>query len=225
MPNYVNYRLEIKAPSEERLEEILNSIQSVNKEDGTITPIDFNSIDPMPEELSMEFSLGEEMVARYLVRDLLDPVPNLWATKEWNSLTEEEQKECTPNARRMIENILKYGYPNWYAWRCDRWGTKWNVLESSREKRNVILFQTAWSLPDNLLKTLSSKFGDTTFKVTYADESIGCNCGIAEYKNGEGTYHEPTIGSIEAFELAFSLWPNRREDYVLTENGYEGKEE
>lgn len=225
MPNYVNHRLEIKAPSEERLEEILNSIQSVSKEDGTVQPIDFNSIDPMPEELSMEFSLGEEMVARYLVRDLLDPVPKRWATEGWNSLTEEQQEKCTPNARKMIENILKYGYPNWYDWACDRWGTKWNVLEASREEKNIILFQTAWSLPDKILKTLSRKFEDTIFKVAYADENIGRNCGVAEYKNGEGNYYEPIIGSVEACELAFSLWPDRREDYILTENGYEDKEE
>ena len=223
MPNYVNHRMEINAPSKDRLKEILNSIQSVDDE-GTVWPIDFNSIEPRPEGLEFDFSLAEEMAASYLVRDLLYPAAKRWATDEWDSLTEEQQKKCTPGARKMIENILKYGYPNAIEWACGRWGTKWNALEASREGTNVILFQTAWCLPDKVLKTLSEKFEDTTFKVTYADENIGCNCGIAEYKNGEASFFEPIACSIEAYELAFSLWPHRRDDYVLTENGYEDKE-
>ena len=225
MPNYVKNRMEIIAPSKERLEEILIGIQSVNEENGEILPIDFNCIDPMPEELQTNFSLGEEMVARYLVRDLLHPISKWWSIEEWNEITDEQKERCMPGARRMIENILKYGYPYWHDWAIGHWGTKWNAAGASREDVNVISFQTAWSFPDKVLRTLSEKFADTTFKVSFADEDIGCNCGIAEIKNGEVSICRPAACSVEAYELAFSLWPNRREDYVLTEDGYEAKEE
>lgn len=225
MANYVKNRLGIYAPSKERLKEILDSIKSKELEDGTIHPLDFNSIDPTPKDLHENFSLTEEKAARYLVRDILEPVPKKWAIEDWNSMTEEQREISLPGARRMIENVLTHGHATWFDWAIAHWGTKWNAISPEMEEDNVICFQTAWSEPKELLKTLSKKFPDTSFKNTYADENCGYNCGVVRYMNGKEYRHKPEKGSVSAYELSFSLWPEKEKLFTLTEDGYEPIEE
>lgn len=226
MPNYVNNRLEIHAPNKERLKEILDSIKSVDEEAGMAFPMDFNSIDPMPSGcLDIDFIMAEFTAARYLIKDILYPVSERWAKEEWDSLTEDQKERSLQGARKMIENILKYGHPTYCDWARAHWGTKWNALEPKLEGANVVCFQTAWSDPNEVLKTLSRKFPDTSFKNTYADENCGYNCGVVRYMNGKEYRHEPDKGSIPAYELSFTLWPDREELFVLTGNGYEPIEE
>ena len=225
MPNYVNNRLEIHAPSKERLEEILASIKSKRNEEGTGSVLDFNSIDPMPEDLDEDFFLVDKIAARWIIKDIMHPAPERWAETDWDTLTDQLKEAALSGGRRMIENILKHGHPTYCDWARAHWGTKWNAMEADMDEDNVICFQTAWSDPCEVLKTLSKRFPDTTFKNTYADENCGENCGVTVYVNGEASFDEPVMDSVEAYELSFSLWPDRRELFVLTENGYEMKED
>jgi hypothetical protein len=79
--------------------------------------------------------------------------------------------------------------PDWYTWRCDRWGTKWDanfelpsvamggpdaeVSDSSGLIDTVETlefgFLTAWSPPEQFVATASSLFPELRFKLRYAE--------------------------------------------------------
>lgn len=89
-----------------------------------------------------------------------------------------------------VRNKLHYGYYTWYGWACQYWGTKWNAMETGiQEDEESGLFcwkfETAWSAPFNVIRVLSVIFPEVSFELQYADEDIGCNCGIITYRDGE----------------------------------------
>jgi hypothetical protein len=85
------------------------------------------------------------------------------------------------------ETLIKsYGYDNWYSWRCDNWGTKWNAYEVYWEDEihpvgstyiTGVQFDTAWSTPAPIIEALAKAYPDVTIRVCYADEDIGSNFG------------------------------------------------
>ena len=55
------------------------------------------------------------------------------------------------------ELIEKYGHDNWYSWSIDKWGTKWNTVESEVSQTENVLkysFNTAWDAPRQIVETL-----------------------------------------------------------------------
>ena len=76
---------------------------------------------------------------------------------------------------------------NWYNWRLENWGTKWNAYHFVDEPSDhgFIQFDTAWSTPKPIIKKLSELYPTLTFYVEYADEDLGSNCGTYQYKNGK----------------------------------------
>ena len=55
------------------------------------------------------------------------------------------------------ELIEKYGHDNWYSWSIDKWGTKWNAVESKISQTENVLtysFNTAWDAPRQIVETL-----------------------------------------------------------------------
>ena len=57
---------------------------------------------------------------------------------------------------------------NWYSWRCDNWGTKWNAYEAYIEDEShdhiIYKFDTAWAPPlpviEKLREVLEEKYGE-----------------------------------------------------------------
>lgn len=53
--------------------------------------------------------------------------------------------------RKQAANVEKYGYPTWYEWSIDNWGTKWDpdVYCVTRKDANnaSFAFDSAWSPP------------------------------------------------------------------------------
>ena len=53
--------------------------------------------------------------------------------------------------QKKAANIEKYGYPTWYEWSIDNWGTKWDpdIYAVTREDANnaSFAFDSAWSPP------------------------------------------------------------------------------
>lgn len=82
-----------------------------------------------------------------------------------------------------------YHVMNWYNWNIRHWGTKWNSYDLSDWKKQRISFSTAWAMPDPVFSVLSFKYPHCKIEVSYADEDIGCNCGIAIYKAGLRVNH------------------------------------
>lgn len=122
--------------------------------------IDFNKIVPMPEGIvkSVAYSTIENI------------------TKEQT----EEEREAEKAAYKLLqeENTKTYGYPDWYEWSVNNWGTKWNaynhwqfedVEDVVLEEIDQIGFQTAWSPPLPVIKELSRLTGES-LRLTYYDE-------------------------------------------------------
>jgi hypothetical protein len=49
---------------------------------------------------------------------------------------------------------------------------------------DILVFETAWSVPEPVLVKLSEMFPEVVLRVVYADEDIGSNSGEFELRNG-----------------------------------------
>ena len=56
-----------------------------------------------------------------------------------------------PMPKELEETKSLSDEPNWYNWRCDNWGTKWDACVSYINHNDIdffsITFDTAWSPP------------------------------------------------------------------------------
>ena len=84
-----------------------------------------------------------------------------------------------------------YGNNNWYDWRCENWGTKWNSCDANCDWSPDCLeydFETAWSPCEPVIKALATLFPDAQFKYRYSEQG-DCFFGDQEYENGRMTYN------------------------------------
>lgn len=120
--------------------------------------------------------------------------------------------------REMCE---KEGRPNWYDWNTENWGTKWSAYSCKKEAWNIFTFESAWSGVPRIMNKLAAEFPDVKFIYEYSDENTGYNCGYCEYENGTGEFIKLKGGSVEAYDLAFKLRPENKENYKLVDGRYE----
>ena len=101
---------------------------------------------------------------------------------------EELENVSAPNKENPQEMIKKYGYADWYDFRCARWGTKWNAsdvdltLESPTSLS--ISFNTAWSPPIPVIEAIAEKYPFASISLEYYEEGMGF-AGLVEYERGE----------------------------------------
>lgn len=130
------------------------------------------------EEIKHYYHLGhfkniEETAKKY--------IPEAVA-KELNIKTLEELGDV------YISNLKQYGSTTWYDWCIENWGTKWGVSRFSCNE-NTMIFETAWSIPENIFDKLALEFPEDTIEVSYADEDYSSeNNGILTYHNGSCEY-------------------------------------
>jgi len=161
MPNHIVNVLTINT-NPDRLKEIRELM--ADEED----LISFDRILPMPESLDLTDG-SEAHVARY---------PEDFAGyKDRSHFNMAVYNQC-------LENIRLHGHPTWYGWSTEHWGTKWNAYQIVERAPNVIEFQTAWSTPLPVFKTLASRFPDVEFVVEFADEDFGSNQGTLLFRDG-----------------------------------------
>lgn len=179
MPNWVTNIITIQTDNIKTIQEIRDFVHGKEKtiEEGkTIQEdnlFDFDKIIPMPKEYKEEAAIGMKLF------HMQEKDPQL------------EQKR----AEFRVELQEKYGFASWYEWSINHWGTKWNS-EGASEFENGFELRTAWGCPTPIFLALSKKFPEISFKIEYADEDIGYNCGsfvvkddkiIADYSPVEGT--------------------------------------
>ena len=123
------------------------------------------------------------------------------------------------------ERCASEGIPTWYDWNRENWGTKWNSYSLKKINENVFTFDTAWNSVPKIITRMSKDFPDVRIVYTYADEDTGYNCGKLIFQDGEIVSYKPTGGSKEAYELAFELRPECKDDYILVDGDYKYKEE
>ena len=189
MPNHVTNILQIEAGNEEI---ILGMIKG--KDDF----IDFNTIEPMPEELRRTTSPQRIISAEEFAKQTADTFGK--------GITQE-----------MSDDLYKrFGANNWYDWSIKNWGTKWNAYDTAVTDDGDIQFSTAWSTPIALIEKLSKLYPEAIFRVKFADEDLGYNCGEYAYQNGE---------MIEAYELEFGSKEAIKFAHEVTGWTYEEEEE
>lgn len=211
MPNHVQNYLYITAPTAQRLQEVFTFIK------GEEEFIDFNAIIKTPKEIEniehcIETTLAEEIVKKEKGKKIGE-----YFNEKINNLTAEQQEQIQP----YIDNVRKYGHADWYHWRLENWGTKWNAYEQRRlslenpqsdDTIDTLMFQTAWTTPHPVIEHLSKLFPDCSFDVEYADEDLGCeNCGTYHYNGGLLEYEAPD----DCFRFACEIWgydPDREND-------------
>jgi hypothetical protein len=90
-------------------------------------------------------------------------------------------------------NIKKYGFPDWYMWNIANWGTKWDArfvdFEDHNPNETYVMFETAWSPPENFFGWFVSQYPDTYFRNEYSEEGMAYE-GYIENSQAEGLVQE-----------------------------------
>ena len=201
MPNHVTNILEAK--------DIM--LLPIYKTDGNgDKELDFNMIIPMPEELNITSGCERDLVSCYLTKaqDVgimkavkkyydedtmarLFPAPHILTQEEIDDIvskytaTGKTFDDLANDGKVYVDNIIKYGYPDWYSWRCANWGTKWDSYDMQETDTDTIEYLTAWSPAEPIVKKLSEMYPEKRFHLLYSDEFIGQFAGEQVYEGGK----------------------------------------
>lgn len=96
---------------------------------------------------------------------------------------------------------------DWYKWRNEFWGTKWNAYDRYSmigDNTLTLVFSTAWSTPERVIKRLHLLGFD--FELKFADEDYGSNCGIMQYDAKLNIFTRNESSIIDTTEFAEELW-------------------
>jgi len=201
MPNHIVNILTIEG-SEELVARIKSEISGFTKEEeGVEMPIDFDKIAPLPKDLE-----GTTSPSRIISQKDYDAQEARIASGDLEE--HEKQFGVSRGITQEIhdEYIRRYGYADWYGWRNNTWGTKWNAYDQESRDNGDIKFETAWSTPAKLMEILSNKYPEATFKVRFADEDFGHNVGEYHMKAGDVIKENiPEGGSEDAYMMACDI--------------------
>jgi hypothetical protein len=156
-------------------------------EDGRYTThFDFNKIVPRPKELEIRSSTltGIPNPPFYLGEN----------RQEFIEMIKKTSRDELDAFCQAIINVKTHGYPNWYYFSCEKWGTKWNAQDTEIISDKEILFETAWTQPFPIFKELTKnnkgQIRTTCFnEVNFDLYSIG-------YEKGEEIYSE-CLGEVD----------------------------
>ena len=155
--------------------------------------IDFNILLPMPETLDISSPQYGELPEGFVLPDIKNSTLDSF-------LQECLDKGTSASIALAHYNRQKFGFPDWYNWRINHWGTKWNALcEEDAAVDGLPEFRTAWNIPEGWLRTLAKH---VDFTLLYADEDMGNNCGRVKAFHGEMAIEMPEYGA-ESIALAY----------------------
>lgn len=110
-----------------------------------------------------------------------------------------ESEVWSNNEEKNAEMMAKYGSADWYMWRISNWGTKWDINEthslSYHEKYEemhdgrvlgavITGFDTAWAPPEEMIYTMSIKYPEVYFHLSYEEPGMAF-AGCYAVLNGE----------------------------------------
>lgn len=227
MPNHITSRLKITGEAT-KVAEVFNFIKADTPEkDGYHRLFDLEKIYPMPKALDIDSSsLGEDgtkylvaMAGDILERNLYQKSCHYAHMKEMEASNPKMFEKAIEEGKIRLHNIADYGVADWYQWRLQNWGTKWNTYEYRRLDDNTIEFQTAWNGIPNMVRLVAEKFPEVTIEYKYADEDWSNNVGSFIFHGDEVEDFSPEDCSPEAWELVFELGVANREDFVQEPDG------
>ena len=82
-------------------------------------------------------------------------------------------KDLNDFGEKLAELQEKYGFDNWYDWRHQYWGVKWNAYDTNYdEETKEIKFDTAWSIPYPIIAKIAEQNPETKLE-GYSEEETG----------------------------------------------------
>jgi hypothetical protein len=219
MPNHIQNRLRIVG-DESRVKEIFALIAGDEK-----SRIDFDKIISTPDVIKAvgQINSNVETAVKVAVDAPVSEhalIAALETANRKNVTLDETERPAFENALKAYKET---GYVYWYDWNIAHWGTKWNAYQTpdARDTEDTIFFQTAWSCPVPIIERLAKIFTDVEIYLDYADEDTGANTGRIICRDGRAYISRPENQSNEAYELAFELNPDRKQNYQLIDGKYE----
>lgn len=108
---------------------------------------------------------------------------------------------------RKKENLDKYGARDWYDWRVQNWGTKWDlssfelitkIQHDEKMQTWVFHFETAWAPPEEAFEKIAAQWPNLIFYISYSEPGMAF-CGYAKYQGGEKT-ETNCVNMIQSFD-------------------------
>lgn len=227
MPNHITSRLKITGEAT-KVAEVFNFIKADEPDkDGKYRLFDLEKIVPMPKALDIDSSsLGEDGV-RYLIgmssnileRSAYEKSSHYAHMKDMEINNPKMFDKAMEEGKIRLHNIANYGAPDWYQWRLQNWGTKWNTYEYRRLDKNTIEFQTAWSGIPDMVRIVAQKFPEVTIEYKYADEDWSYNVGNFIFHGENIEDLSPKNESPEAWGIVFELGVANRDEFVQKPDG------
>ena len=140
-------------------------------------------IQKFKESTLVKAEKGDEI---HFTMNLLYPTPpellEQSAPNNWRG--EETDTEGKLEFEKKIEELKqKYGHTDWYDWRVDEWGTKWDAADTyvldDEDEFLSIQYNTAWSPNMEWVKTIAKQFPELTFTLWFEEPGNGF-CGVYE---------------------------------------------
>lgn len=155
MPNWCQQYGEVRGPNTE-LKRFLEAIRE-NKPEDTSNP---EWIALKPETISPSWDMNQ-----------LFPIPEALRNTVVGGFMPDEHGNKTSDARKQeeqqLENIVNYGYKDWYQWALDNWDSKWgacdveideDMLDDNTSEVLHINWKSAWSPVVGLIRKISEQF-------------------------------------------------------------------
>ena len=161
----------------------------------------------------------EKSSALYFTMEVLYPTPPelLEQTSPAMWRGDELDVEGKLEFEKKIEEIKqKYGYTDWYNWRVDKWGTKWDAAEScicdDEDELFSVEYDTAWGPNINWVQYVAKAFPALQFTLTF--EEPGMNfCGIYEVKGEDEDLMEGELEYVDEETGRQVFYDNEIEKY------------
>jgi hypothetical protein len=107
---------------------------------------------------------------------------------------------------------------DWYGWRCQHWGTKWNSYNCNEPELYYVHddlvcsidFDTAWSPPHEVIEALAPQYPDLCFLHLYWEGGIDFS-GKREYVAGNCVDSTTGDGSLFAEEFGMEWYYEEEE--------------
>lgn len=115
----------------------------------------------------------------------------------------------SPTKIRREELIKKYGDDNWYDWRCNNWGVKWDASESTFYEEDgyiEIEYETPWGPPIEFWEKFTKQFPEISVEGVFADEFIGQNPTGRFFSERGSTSYEQGNEDQAAQNFADKVW-------------------
>lgn len=176
MPNHVTNKLTVEGTAEE-----VAAFVAAHCRDWCL---DFNTVIPAPNGLSTDGNVETDGVVLLALRAVLGENSfnshTLGGEISWSKgaldRLETALAERSPDWRKLackkLQSIAASGHTSWYGWNNEHWGTKWNAYSGDvlvEERRVVLMFDTAWNVPEPVLYELARRYPTLQFSLVAFD--------------------------------------------------------